>query len=234
MCSSDLGDTILTSKESIQIKLDSVDLLICIALKFPEHFKRNRSTYDKIFASRDIIEANEDAFSSANISAISLKLGLSLLFSALGIDVYTEILELMPYVQGDTATMIAVAKMIDHYLEIKDDVILPPRVDIVVLQNVLQWLQSDNLDTRCIATRILLALARNPENENVVNRQLLSLIDSECVYIKNLILRRIGKAKGVNDVTKAHITSKCENDPCYVVRMVCAEEMAANNLVSAG
>ena len=229
-----VADTILTSKESIQIKLDSVDLLICIALKFPEHFKRNRSTYDKIFASRDIIEANEDAFSSANISAISLKLGLNLLFSAMGIDVYTEILELMPYVQGDTATMIAVARMIDHYLEIKDDVILPPRVDIVVLQNVLQWLQSDNLDTRCIATRILLALARNPENENVVNRQLLSLIDSECVYIKNLILRRIGKAKGVNDVTKAHITSKCENDPCYVVRMVCAEEMAANNLVSAG
>ena len=59
----------------------------------------------------------------------------------MGIDVYTEILELMPYVQGDTATMIAVARMIDHYLEIKDDVILPPRVDIVVLQNVLQWLQ---------------------------------------------------------------------------------------------
>ena len=229
-----VGDTILTSKESLQIKLDSVDLLICIALKFPEHFKRNISTYDKIFASRNIIEANEDAFSSANISAISLKLGLNFLFSAMGIDVYTEILELMPYVQGDTATMIAVARMIDHYLEIKDDVILPPRVDIVVLQNVLQWLQSDNLDTRCIATRILLALARNPENENVVNRQLLSLIDSECVYIKNLILRRIGKAKGVNDVTKAHITSKCENDPCYVVRMVCAEEMAANNLVSAG
>lgn len=225
-----VADTILMSKESIRIKLDSVDLLICIALKFPEHFKRNRSTYDKIFTSRDKIEADEDIISSANISVISLKLGLNFLFSAMGIDVYTEILELMPYVQGETATMIAVARMIDHYLEVKDDVILPPRVDIVVLQNVLQWLQSDNLDTRCIATRILLALARNPDNENVVNRQLLSLIDSECVYVKNLILRRIGKAKGISDVTKAHITSKCENDPCYVVRMVCQEEMAANNL----
>ena len=229
-----VADTILMSKESIRIKLDSVDLLICIALKFPEHFKRNRDTYDKIFSSRDKIEAHEDAFSSANISTVSLKLGLSFLFSAMGIDVYTEILELMPYVQGDTATMIAVAKMIDHYLEIKDDIILPPRVDIVVLQNVLQWLQSDNLDTRCIATRVLMALARNPENESVVNRQLLSLIDSECVYIKNLILRRIGKATGINDATRAYITTKCENDPCYVVRMVCAEEIAKNNLVRAG
>ena len=227
-----VADTILMSKESIQIKLDSVDLLICIALKFPEHFKRNRGTYDKIFASRDKIEADEDTISSANIGVISLKLGLNFLFSAMGIDVYTEILELMPYVQGDTATMIAVARMIDHYLEIKDDVILPPRVDVVVLQNVLQWLQSDNLDTRCIATRILLALARNPENKSVVNRRLLSLIDSECVYIKNLILRRIGKTKGINDVTRAYITTKCENDPCYVVRMVCAEEIELNNLVS--
>ena len=220
------ADTILMSKESIRIKLDSVDLLICIALKFPEHYERNRNTYDKIFASRDNIEAEEDIISSANISVISLKVGLNLLFSTMGIDTYTEVLELMPYVQNDTATMIAVARMIDHYLENTDEVVLPQRIEVVVLQNVLQWLQSDNLDTRCIATRILLALARNSENENVVNRQLLSLIDSECVYVKNLILRRIGKAKGVRDVTKAYITSKCENDPCYVVRMVCQEEMA--------
>ena len=33
-------------------------------------------------------------------------------------------------------------------------------------------------------------------------------------------------------VSAACFTSKCENDPCYVVRMVCAEEIEANNLVS--
>lgn len=225
-------DTILMSKESTRIKLDSVDLLICIALKFPEHYKRNKSTYDKIFASRDKIEADEDIISSANISVISLKIGLNFLFSAMGIDMYTELLELMPYVQNDTATMISVANIINHYLETTDDVLLPTRVEAVVLQNVLQWLRSDNLDARWIATRSLLALARNPENESVVNRQLLNLIDSECVYIKTLVLRRIGKAKGISNETKAYITSKCENDPCYVVRMVCAEEIEANDLVS--
>ena len=62
--------------------------------------------------------------------------------------------------------------------------------------------------------------------------KIIGLIDSECVYIKNLILRRIGKTKGISDATKAYITTKCENDPCYVVRMVCAEEIEANNLVS--
>lgn len=223
-------DTLLISKESIRIKLDSIALLICIALKFSNHYMRNSDTYKKLFEKRDEIEAEEDALSSANISSISLKIGLNFLFSAMGIDTYTEILELMPYVQNDTATVISVANMIDGYLQITDDLVLPPRIEVVVLQNVLQWLRSDNLDTRCIATRILLALARNPENESVVNRQLLNLIDSECVYIKNLILRRIGKAKGISEATKAYITSKCEIDPCYVVRMVCAEEVEKNNL----
>lgn len=219
-----VADTLLISKEGIRIKLDSIALLICIALKFPKHYKRNVDAYNKIFERRDEIEAEEDAISSANISTISLKIGLNLLFSAMGIDTYTEMLELMPYVQNETATVISVANMIDDYLEIMDNVVLPPRIDVVVLQNVLQWLRSDNLNTRCIAAKILLTLARNPENESVVNRQLLNLIDSECVYIKNLILRRIGKEKGISEATKVYITSKCENDPCYVVRMVCAEE----------
>lgn len=220
-----VADTLLISKEGIRIKLDSIALLICIALKFPKHYKRNIDVYEKIFEKRDEIEAEEDAISSANISSISLKIGLNFLFTAIGIDTYTEMLELMPYVQNDTATVISVANMIDDYLEITDDVSLPPKIEAIVLQNVLQWLRSGNLDTRCIATKILLALARNPENESVVNRQLLNLIDSECVYIKNLILRRIKKAKGISEATKAYITSKCENDPCYVVRMVCQEEM---------
>ncbi len=226
------ADTILMSKESIRIKLDSLDLLICIALRFPKHYERNKNTYDKIFASRDKIEADEDIISSANIGVISLKIGLNFLFLAMGIDTYTELLELMPYVQNDTATMISVANIINHYLETTDDVLLPMRIEAVVLQNVLQWLRSDNLDARWIATRSLLALARNPENESVVNRQLLNLIDSECIYIKTLVLRRIGKAKGISNETKAYITSKCKNDPCYVVRMVCAEEIEANNIVS--
>lgn len=225
-----VANTLLLSKEGIRIKLDSISLLICIALKFPNHYIRNASIYEEIYEKRHEIEAEEDALSPTNINSISLKIGLNFLFSAMNIDTYTEVLELMPYVQNDIATMISVAGTVDHYLECTDDVVLPTKIESVVLQNVLQWLRSDNLDIRCIATRILLSLARNPENESVVNRQLLSLIDSECVYIKNLILRRIGKTKGISDATKTYITTKCENDPCYVVRMVCAEEIELNNL----
>ena len=221
-----VADTLLKSKEGIQTKLDSVALLICIALKFPEHFERNRPVYDLIYEKREEIESADSSIFWSNIDGISLKIGLQLLFTAMGIDTYSDILELIPLIQSDTATTISVANMIDDYLEVTEDVTLPQRIEGIVLQNVLQWLNSDHLDIRCIAARILLALARNPENENIVNRRLLNLIDTECVYIKNMVQRRIRKAKGINEKTKEYLFLKCENDPCYVVRMVCREEMS--------
>ena len=45
---------------------------------------------------------------SSNIDGISLKIGLQLLYTAMGKDVYADILELMLYIQGDVATTITV------------------------------------------------------------------------------------------------------------------------------
>ena len=66
---------------------------------------------------------------------------------------------------------------------------LPSRVEAIILQNVLQWLHSEYTDIRWNATRILLTMSRNPENYGIVNHQLVNLIDSDSVYIKNLIMR---------------------------------------------
>ena len=125
------------------------------------------------------------------------------------------------------ATSISIATIIDEYLEVANTITLTGRVETLVLQNVLGWLHSEHLDLRCIATRILLALARNQENKSIVDRQLVNMIDGDCVYIKNLIMRRINKSKGVSDSVKEYIMNKCKSDPNYVVRMVCSEEMRA-------
>ena len=86
---------------------------------------------------------------------------------------------MLPYIQGDIATTIAVTRLIADYLETTDTVILPIKVESIVLQNVLQWLHSEHLDIRWNATRILIAMSHNPENQGVVNRQLVNLIDSD-------------------------------------------------------
>lgn len=57
-----------------------------------------------------------------------------------------------------------------------------------------------------------------------MNRQIVNLVDSECIYIKNLIITRIYTMKGIWDKTRDYVVSKCENDECFIVRMVCAEQ----------
>lgn len=224
MLISSATDTLLISREDISTKLDAVALLICIVVKYPEDYIRNQSVYEKLFEQQERIEVNDHSIFTNNIDSISLKIGLQFLYASMGKDVYGDILELMPYIQGDVATTIAVTRLIVEYLETTDTVILPIRVEAIVLQNVLQWIHSENLDIRWNATRILLSLSRNSENYGVINHQLVTLIDSNGVHIKNLIMKHLHIIDGITDKTKEYIVSKCKHDANFVVRMVCAEE----------
>lgn len=229
MLISAVADTLLISKEEISTKLDAIALLICIVVKYPEHYARNQCVFEKLYEQQSTIETSDNSIISSNIDRVSLKIGLQLLFASIGKNVYRNILELMPYIQGDVATTIAVARLIAEYLESSDEVMLPSRVEAIILQNVLQWLHSEYTDIRWNATRILLTMSRNPENYGIVNHQLVNLIDSDSVYIKNLIMRHLHTMNGIADGTKDYIISKCKYDANFVVRMVCAEvEKGAN------
>lgn len=183
-----VADTLLISKEEISTKLDAIALLICIVVKYPEHYARNQCVFEKLYEQQSTIETADNSIISSNIDRASLKIGLQLLFASIGKNVYGDILESMPYIQGDVATTIAVTRLIAEYLESSDEVMLPSRVEAIILQNVLQWLHSEYTDIRWNATRILLTMSRNPENYGIVNHQLVNLIDSDSVYIKNLII----------------------------------------------
>ena len=220
---STVADTLLSSKESISIKLDAIALLICIVAKYPKDYIRNRTIYEKLFEQQKDIEVADHSIISSNIDSISLKIGLQFLFASIEKNVYGDILELIPYIQGDIATTISVTHLIVEYLENSDDIMLPAKVEAIILQNVLQWLHSEYTEIRWNATRILLTMSRNPENYGIVNHQLVHLIDSNSVYIKNLITRHLHKVNGITDGTREYIISKCKHDANFVVRMVCDE-----------
>ena len=223
MLISTVADTLLISKEGISIKLDAIAFLICIVVKYPEDYKRNQSIYEKLVDQQEAIEVADHSIISSNIDSVSLKIGLQFLYSSMGKDVYNDILELMPYIQDSVATIIAVTNLIIRYLETTDTIMLPARIEAIILQNVLQWLHSEFLDIRWNATRILFTLSRNSENKGIVNHQLVTLVDTGSVYIKNLIMRHLHEVNGVSDETRNYIISKCKHDANYVVRMVCTE-----------
>lgn len=199
-------------------------MLACIVLKFPDHYERNKAVFDVLFEKKKEIQTEDFSPFSSNVDSISLEIGLCFLEVATGRDVYLEILDLLPCIQNDIPTTISVASMIKGYLSASETATLPRPLGAIVLQNVLQWLRSEHLDVRYIATKILLRLSRDSENESIVNRQIINLVDTESIYIKNLIINRIFTMKGVWETTRDYVISKCENDECFIVRMVCAEQ----------
>lgn len=225
---SEVANTLLISKENASTKLDAIALLICIAVKYPEDYARNQIIFEKLFEQQDNIEAAEHSIISYNIDSIALKIGLRFLYTSMGKNVYGDILELMPHIQNDVATTVAVTHLIAEYLETTDTVVLPPMVESIILQNVLQWLRSEHVTVRWNATRILLTMSRNEQNSSIVNHQLTSLVDADNMYIKNLIVRHLHQAKGITEETKDYIISKCKHDANFVVRMVCDEVQAAS------
>ncbi|MCM1159315.1 MAG: hypothetical protein NC300_11135 [Bacteroidales bacterium] len=216
-------DTLLVSHAEINIKLDAISLLICIAVKFPEVFNKNKSIYQQLLQSEESISSNERSILFSNIESVSLKIALQFLYNCMGIDTYAKILELMPYIQDDIATTISVAQIIVDYMSLSENILLPPKIDSLILQHVLQWQNSDNLDIRWNATRIMFMLLRNSKNESIINNQILNIVDNDNVYIKNLIMQNIYKFKGITKKTREYVISKLENDDNYVVRLICRE-----------
>ena len=98
MLISAVADTFLASKEDISIKLDAIILLICVVVKYTEDYMHNQSVYEKIFEKQDEIESADHQIIFSNINSISLRIGLHFLFISMSIDVYGDILELLPYV----------------------------------------------------------------------------------------------------------------------------------------
>lgn len=230
-CSSDIMDslisaiseTLLVSKEGIDIKLDAVYLLTCIAIKYPEDFSRNNHIFKKIIERKNEIIDIDNTLMSSNIDKVSLEIAIAFLQISMGENSYVDILEGISYIQNDMATSISVTRTIIKFFEVDDSVVLPQNVEAVILQNVLQWLRFDNMDIKWNATRILFMLIRNPENVSFINQKVINLIDTQCVYIKNLILRQLSRHDGIYEKTYEYVFSKCKIDPCFVVRKVCAE-----------
>ncbi|MCI8800611.1 MAG: hypothetical protein HFH88_12490 [Lachnospiraceae bacterium] len=219
-----VSDTVLKSKEGVREKIDAINLLICIAILYPEECEKNEDIYDLMYEKRDEINVEDIGFLSSNINEISLKIGLQFLFAAMKRDTSIEVMELLPLVQNDVATTITTTQIIIEYLELGEKVRLPKKMETIILQNALQWIRADSTDIRWNATRILMALLRNPENEGIINHKLVDLIDTDNVYIKNLIMRNLYYTDGIQASSKDYIVSKCRNDANYVVRMVCERE----------
>lgn len=220
-------ETLMKAKEDVNTKSDAAMLLACIALRYKDDYRRNYDTFKYILNNKGVIETNNNFLMSANVSDVALDIALQFLFLSMGEDICLDMMKSMSYIRNDISTTIRVSDIICAFYDMANETALPEKVEFLLLQNALQWLNCDRLEIRRNATVILFNLLRNPEYRDIINNQLIYLVDNENLYIKNVIIRRLNEVSGVKDSTKKYIMKRCENDANYLVRMVCAEENKA-------
>lgn len=225
-----VSQTLLESRESLSTKMDAVALLCCIIEKYPKSYERNKDVYRNILENESQIIAGDSFPFSSNIDNIALTISLKILFSAMGIDVHADLLELFPYLKDNIATTISVTSFIADYLELSSNVAFQKSIETTILHYAFAWIHTDYVDIRWNSTRILLALLRNTDNREIINRHIVSLIERDNVYIKNLILQHILHVPGITRETYEYIIETCKHDANYVTRMVCSDIERKQNL----
>ena len=215
--------TLTASQEGIEVKIEAIRLLTCIVIKYPEGYKNNYKEYEELFANREKIENELTSVIESNIDSVALKIGLQVLYLAMGKDVYTNIIELIPFIKDDVASCIATSHIFLNYLVSDCNIVFPIIVESLVLQTVLQWLRSENTDLRWNALRIMCLMSRSNNNAGVVNHQLINLVNTDNVYIKYYILHNLYKARVISEETRDYILNKCSGDSNYVIREYCKE-----------
>ena len=217
-------DTITKTNDNIHDKIAAVLLLCCIVIKYPEHYMRNQVLFLELRNKEEkIIEST--AVAITNIDIIAVKICMKFLFCAMGDNIQSELLEMIPYVRNDISTTITIARFISRFLYIDSSYELPKETNMVILQTVFDWLHMDYIDIKWNATRILLALLRNSELESIINRKIITLIEDENVYIKNLIIKNIVDLKGISCETSEYVFSVCQHDANFVTRKLAKQLM---------
>lgn len=218
----DVGiNTLLYSKQDISTKNNSI-LLLLMMFKYYANSKDYSKQINELKNNRSNIETDDILFISSNINVISIEISLNLLLNYLGLDVYSDLIKLFSLLKNDIATISSVSEEIDNFLEIIDGDVLDDNISIIILQNALNWLRNDYLNTRWHALNIIMSLSKNGNYNSILNNEIIHLIDNDSPYIKTRILRLLGH-NSISSKTKKYVESKCENDANYVVRKVLQE-----------
>lgn len=211
-------ETILSDKQSTEIKCDAIVLIIFLCQKTPEIINRNYQQVERLIANKHAIEHGAAIIS--NLTDIPLKISVLFLFECFGHDTVLDLMNLLPYTDGDVPAQIKVEKTILSYLEADKDKMPTSTMEVVLLQYSLKWSKAENKDVRWYSIKILFELLRNSALSGVIHSQLVDSMDSDTPHIKTLILRQIREHGLSDESVRDYILQKAKIDANFVVRKV--------------
>jgi len=197
--------------------MDAIDLMIFLIKSFSGILDRDSEIVLGVLSNKAVVETGTALIT--NLREVDLKLYALLLYSCLGEDINTDIIEVLAHIGDNELSQIKASQAFLHYLSMSSETV-NPKLESTIIQNAVKWCNSSNLTVRWYAVRILFELLRNSNNKNIVCNQLVRLMDTDNVYIKNFILRRVYRLKDIDVDTYDYIIQKATLDTNFVVRKV--------------
>ena len=215
------SNTLLEEKQTIDAKIDAVELLVYLLNSQPDIQKRNEDKITKLLSNRMQLETAQSIMT--NLSETNLRFSVILLYSCLGEEIVVSLLEILADISDDILSNRKASAAFLNYLEARKAPIPNIQLEHIILQQAIEWCANSDLDTRWNAAQILFSLLNNSKNENIVCAQLVKLMDTDNVYIKNSILRKVHLLENIDFETYNYIIQKATVDTNYVVRIVAVE-----------
>lgn len=216
-------ETILNEHQKIEMKIDSIELLIYL-VKTNKYLKDNNQ--DLI----NDIKSNKNKILNAYMGVFDnqkpiIELSVLLLYASLGQDINMNLIEYMATIGDNVFYNRKASELFYKYIEIDNFYMEDKPLKQLYIINVMKWCNSSDINTRLNAVQILYLSLNHPENIEIICNKLIKLIDTDNIYIRKAILENISLIKDINIECYNYIIKKTSNDTNYVIRK------AANNLI---
>ena len=215
------SETLLRENQTIEAKMDAIELLVYLLRSQPNIQERNREKIRELLLNKPKMETAN--MMMTNLSETNLRFSVYLFYNCLGEDISVGLLNILADIGDDILSNRKASIAFLNYLEVNKPSMSDIQIEHIILQQAIGWCVESDVDIRWNAVQILFLLLRNIENKNVVCNQLVKLMDTDNVYIKNEILRNVHLLKDVDIETLKYIIEKASVDTNFVVRKVVNE-----------
>lgn len=216
-----VNDTVVLSKEGIQIKIDALSLLISIYTKYPKEFEANKIQFNRIYENHKHITGN-NVFTK--VDEIALKIAVMIYLEIVNKKDFKQVLQdSFARLQNDIPTLLSLSYFLKQCFSYPGAVMVPNNVSDIILQYATQWTYIDNLSLRVNSAYILFSLSRRKKYQKIVESQLIRMINDDSAITKSHILHFLKESSYIGKKTKDYIDNKCQSDENFVIRKMVAD-----------
>lgn len=214
------ADTILLKTQTINDKVSAYKLAIYLLRCHPELSKCNEELSKKLTDMKDYDQAKETMINHIDNTVCTLC--HLLLLEVLGKNKYKEIVETLSFF-GDSGRQIEGCKILKVFLYNHENVKIRPAIESLILQIILLWSNSKNIDVRWHNVILQLKFYELKKYRKVIGQNLQSIANIDNAIVKSQVLHHLETIRKYDAKLASTICKVGEVDNNFVIRKIIAK-----------